>query len=162
MNLLDLLDDVVGVQWPTGTLEYVLGHTNLGHTFTCRAPGLGLVWVYSKATNRSKLCLEAGLDRGEHGIPDAISRVLRCHGNLRWQVTSQRSVCLYAYDITDLKMSKLQPFSPLSGEKVREARMRGVSLEVSEGSGRRRKRIAIAPPLRPGPSLTLGVTAARR
>src|SRR5947207_200514 len=83
MNLLDLLDDVVGVQRPAGTLEYVLGHTNLRHTFPCRASGLRLVWIHSKATNRSKLCLKAGLDRREHGIPDAISRVLRCHGNLQ-------------------------------------------------------------------------------
>jgi hypothetical protein len=82
MNLLDLFDDVIGVQRLTGTLEYVLGHTNLRHTFAYRTPGLRLVWIHSKAANRSKLCLKAGLDRREHGVPDAISRVLRCHGDL--------------------------------------------------------------------------------
>src|SRR6188474_545285 len=121
MNLFDLLDDVVGVQWSARPLEYVLGHTNLGHTLTFRAPGLRLVWVHSKAANGSKLCLKTGLDRREHGIPDDISRVLRCHGNLRRKVTNQRSVCLHVHDITDLKMSKLQAFSPRRGEKVPKA-----------------------------------------
>jgi hypothetical protein len=83
MNLLDLLDDVVGMQRSVRPLEYVLGHTNLRHTFMRSVPGFGLVWVYSKAANRSKLSLKTGLDRGEHGVPDVISRIFSCHGNLR-------------------------------------------------------------------------------
>jgi len=92
MKLLDLLDDVVGVEWLSGAAEYVFSHGNLRHTFLSGGPRFSLIWLESKAANGSQLCVESGFYGRKHGLPDVIARVLG-HGNLRME-GYQSKVCL--------------------------------------------------------------------